>query len=315
MNNLRFNDILSSLRHIRGGIPAVRLTGRIRLGEHKSLFFGPSYDFFDIQEFDPERDPPNMKLDSFSDDEETEYARRCIETHEIKTHFLVDLSSSIDSGMYLIRRRMLLESIGFIGATAARYQDPVGLAGFTDKIVLNFKARGGLRNLHHILRNVYDFLDKHDPEKSKTPVRKTDFFAALDFIKRSFDKPCFIPIISDFVGLEKVIDSPIFKYVARKHELMLVFLDDPLELLSASGFGYIQMEDVESGQRGIVSRRKLSKLEHDLRLKRWRLRKKELERKRGIYSVVLEYSKQGRHYNRLRKFFLKRYKALSRGAR
>ena len=256
-----------------------------------------------------------MKLDNFSDDDDTEYARRCIEAHDIKTYLLADLSSSVDAGMYLIRRRMLLESIGFIGATAARFQDPIGLAGFTDEIVLNFKARGGLRNLHHILQNVYDFLDKNDPENINTPRRKTDFFVALDFIKRSFDKPCFIPIISDFVGFEEVVDSPIFKYVARKHELMLIFLDDPLELLSTKGLGYIKMEDAESGKQNIIARRKLAELERESRLKRWKLRKQELEKKRGIYSVVLEYSKDGRHYNRLRKFFLKRHKALSRGVR
>ena len=50
MTGVNFNDVLSSLRHIRGGIPAIRLTSRIRLGEHKSLFFGPSHDLFDIQE-------------------------------------------------------------------------------------------------------------------------------------------------------------------------------------------------------------------------------------------------------------------------
>ena len=313
MINLNFNDILSSLRHIRGGIPAVRLTGRIRLGEHRSLLFGPSHDLFDIQEFDPDRDPPNMKLDNFSDDDETEYARRCIESHEIKVFFLVDLSSSIDAGMYLIKRRMLLEAVGYIGATGARYQDPIGLAGFTDKIVLNLPARCGSNHLYHVLRSVYDFLDEHDPESKKISRRKTDFFTALDFVRRSFNKPCFIPIISDFVGFDKVVGTPLLKAVAAKHELVLIFLDDPLELTSAKGLGYLRMEDiedVESGGQSVVSRRKLLELERELRLRRKELRKKKLE-KMGIYSVVLEYSDEGRHYNRLRKFFLKRQRALS----
>lgn len=311
MTNLRFNDVLSSLKHIRGGIPAVRLTSRIRLGEHRSLFFGPSHNLFDIQEFDPDRDPPNMKLDNFSDDDDDiEYAKRCIETHEIKIFFLVDLSSSVDTGMYFIKRRMLLDAIGFIGATGARYQDPIGLAGFTDRIVLNLPARSGSNNLYYLLRNVYDFLDRNDPENKNTPKRKTDFFATLDFIRRSFNKPCFIPIISDFVGFEKVIDSSLLKSVAARHELMFVFLDDPLEFHLAKGPGYLRLEDAESGRQRIVSRRKLMELEHELRLTRRKLRKEELERKRGIYSVVLEYSEEGRHYNRLQKFFLKREKAL-----
>ena len=311
--NLSFNDVLASLRHIRGGIPAVRLTSRIRLADnHRSIFFGPSFDLFDIQEYDPDRDPPNMKLDNFGDeDDEIEYARRCIETHEIRVKLLIDLSSSIDSGMHLIKRRMLLDAIGYIGATATRYQDPIGLAGFTDKIVLDLPPRCGSNNLCYMLRNVYDFLDKHDPENKKVLRRKTDFFVALDYIRRSFNKPCFIPIISDFVGFEKVVDSSLLKAVASKHELMFVFLDDPLEITSAQGPGFIRMEDAESGKQQIVSRRKLLELEHELRLNRRKLRKEELERKRGIYSVVLEYSEDGRHYNRLQKFFLKRHKALN----
>ena len=107
------------------------------------------------------------------------------------------------------------------------------------------------------------------------------------------------------------MDSPLLKAVAAKHELMFIFLDDPLELTSAQGPGYIRIENAEDGKQQIVSRRKLVKLEQELRLKRRQLRKEELEKKRGIYSVVLEYSEQGRHYNRLQKFFLKRHRALN----
>src|SRR3989344_2175119 len=207
MKNLVFNDVLSALTHIKSGIPLERLTSRIRLGEHKSLFFGPSHRLYDIKEFDPESDPPNMIVEVPGGDEDVIYARRCIEDHEVKVNFLVDLSSSIDTGIYAYKRRMLLEAIGFIGATGIRYQDPVGLIGFTDRIILNLKPRCGKMNFYHLLKTVYDFLEKNDPDNKNNPVRQTEFFAALDFIRRYFDKPCFIPIISDFVGFEKVISS------------------------------------------------------------------------------------------------------------
>lgn len=306
MLSFEFNDVLSVLTHVRGGVPVSRLSSRIRLGEHRSLFFGPSNDFYDIQEYDPERDNSAMIIDYLSEDGII-YARRCIEPHEVKINFLVDLSSSVDAGFNLIKRRLLLEAIGFIGVTAARYQDPVGLVGFTDKAILNMRPRCGVNNFHYLLKNVYDFLAKHDPEKESQ--RKTDFFAMLDFVRMTFDKPCFIPIISDFIGFEKVLFSPLLRYVASRHELIFIFLDDPSEFTSIGNVGYVRMENVETGEQVTVSRNKLTQIEKEIRKKRKELRR-ELKRM-GIYSVVLEYGQGGRHFNRLYRFFLIRHKQMN----
>ncbi len=306
VDNFNFNDILSSLNHIRGGIPALRLSSRIRLGEHRSLFFGPSYDFFDIQEYDPERDPPNQIINSVvGPDEDMVYARRCIEQHEVKVMIMTDLSSSVDAGIALIKRRMLLEAVGFVGVTSTRYQDPIGLVGFTDKIVLDMPSRCGSNNFYHLLKNIYDYLgNPHDSANKK--VRKTDFFLALDFIRRTQNKRCVIPVISDFVGFDKAADSHLLRAISSKHELIFIFLDDPLEFLSATGWGYIRIKDIETGTESVVSRRRLVNIEKEIRAKRRELRIK--LRRLGIDSVVLEYSDKGRHFNRLSRFFLARHK-------
>ncbi|MDP3792961.1 MAG: hypothetical protein Q8Q89_04535 [bacterium] len=309
MRSFDFKDVLSTLTHVRSGIPALRISSRVRLGEHKSVFFGQG-DFFDIQEYDPERDNPNQIISSFiGPDEDVTYSRKCIELHEIKIIFLTDLSSSLDAGFGFIKRRLLLESIGFIGATGTRYQDPIGLVGFTDRVALNLPARCGSNNLYNLLKNVYDFLDRNNPEDKKLPRRKTDFFIGLDFIRRSFPRSCFVPVISDFVGFEKVVDSPLLRSVAAKHELIFIFLDDPLELTLARGPGYVRLENIENGKQSIVSRRKMFELERDLRSKRREIRNK--LKKMGIYSVVLEYGENGRHFNRLHRFFLRRHKSIN----
>src|SRR3989338_8524243 len=274
-----FNDILSALQHVKGGIPTQRLTSRIKLGEHRSRFFGPSYNLYDIKEFDPESDPLNM---------------------------IVDLSSSLDAGLHSNKRRMLLEAIGFVGATGIRYQDPVGLIGFTDKVVLNLKPRSGKMNFYHLLKTVYDFLERSNPDNGKSAIRKTDFFATLDFVKRYFDKPCFIPVISDFVGFDKVLNSSLFRHIASRHELVFIFLDNPESYKAGEGLGYIKVKDIETGKIASISRRKLSKIEQKIRSDRRELRR-EL-RKMGVYSVVLEYDK---HLKRLQKFFTARRKHIS----
>lgn len=309
MKDLVFNDVLSALTHIKSGIPLERLTSRIRLGEHRSLFYGPSHNLYDIKEFDPESDPQNMIVEVPGGDEDVVYARRCIEQHEVKINFLIDLSSSIYAGVDFNKRKLLLEALGFIGVTGVRYGDPVGFTGFTDRVVLNLTPRCGANNFYYFLRTVYEFLIAHDPAKRKVQKNKTDFFAVLDFVRRSFNRPCLIPVVSDFVGFEKVLDSALLRMVASKHEMVFIFLDDPLEFLGAKGVGQIRIEDIESGGQFVVPRRKLSQIEKGLRFERRKLRKN--LRRMGIDSVVLEYGKQGRHFNRLNRFFLRRQKQVS----
>lgn len=300
MLEFKFNDVLSAVANVKTEVPIVRLSSRLHLGGHKSTFFGPSYDFFDIQEFDPERDPPNQIIE-LSGDDDVIYARKCIEQHEVRMVFLADLSSSLDAGADLSKRIMLLETMGFMGAAGSRHQDPVGLLGLTDKIVLNIPARCGLNNFYYLLHCAYDFLDKCEPGET----RRTDFYTGLDAVRRMFDKPCFIPVISDFIGIEKVISSPLFRFISSRHELMFIFLDDPQEFKRNKGFGFMRVEDIETGKNTVVSRRKIKELDRTIRAERKSLRR-EL-RRMGIDSVVLEY---GRHLRRLRKFFLRRHKSL-----
>ena len=301
--NFNFNDVIATLSHVRGGIPARRLSSRVRLAEHKSVFFGPSYDFYDIQEYDPERDEPSQIIHGLVGPNGEIYARKCIEQHEIKVIFLIDLSSSIDAGVNLAKRKMLLESLGYIGITGVRYQDLIGLVGFTDRIVLNQPARCGVNNFYHLLRTVYDFLSENDSNNEKIQKKETNFFTALDFIRKSFNRPCFIPVISDFVGFEKVASSSLLRTVASRNELLFIFLDDSQEFHTGNGMGYLRVENIETGEQSIVSRRKLSEIEKELRRKRKELRK--MLKGIGIDSKVLEY---GKHFNRLHRFFLARHK-------
>src|SRR3989338_11432620 len=100
MKLFAFNEVLSALTHIRGGLPATRLSTRVRLAEHRSVFFGQG-DFHDIQEYDPERDLPNQIIQYLVGPNDESYSRKCIEDHEVKVIILADLSPSIDAGLNL----------------------------------------------------------------------------------------------------------------------------------------------------------------------------------------------------------------------
>ncbi|OGN07673.1 MAG: hypothetical protein A3B86_02440 [Candidatus Yanofskybacteria bacterium RIFCSPHIGHO2_02_FULL_38_22b] len=309
--SFKFSDILSSLDHIKGGIPLIKLSRRLRLGSHKSVFFGPSNILFDIREYDEDRDPSNLIVWSLYDpDEGIIWAMKTIEEHEVPIRFFVDLSSSaIDAGIDHSKRRMLLEAVGFIGTTGARYQDQIGLTGFTDRIVLNLPPKGGVFSFVHMLKTLYDFMERHPADGKKINVRKTDFAVMLDFIRRTCDRQCFIPVISDFVGFERMLASNqslrLLKFIASKHEVIFIFLDNPLEVASMAGPGSLRLENIETGDQITISRKQAHEIGREIRRQRRALRK-EL-RKIGIYSVVLEPGKQ---INRLRKFFMIRHKLL-----
>ena len=304
-----FNDILNSLGHIKDGIPMLRPSNRIIPGLHKSIFFGPSCDIYDIREYDKDRDPPNLIIYSMYDPNEgIVWAMKTREEHGAVVHILADLSdSTINSGTELIKRRMLLEAVGFIGLSGSRYMDRVALTGFTDRIALRIPGRSGVLNAIHLLRILYDCLERDLPKENREP-RKTNFITALDFIRRNLHKRCFIPIISDFIGFEEAMQSirfmKLLKNVADKHEVVLIFLDDPEEILKSVGTGYLRETDIETGKQTVTprSRKKREKMAQEIRVARDVLRKVKLKQLR-IGSVVLEPGKQ---IYRLQKFFMKR---------
>jgi len=96
----------------------------------------------------------------------------------------------------------------------------------------------------------------------------------------------------------------LLKYIATKHELVLVFIDNFSEISGITGRGYLRVEDIETGKQTTVLRKKARVIMESVRRKRTELRKQKL-RNLGIDSVVLEPGKQ---ISRLQKFFIKRNK-------
>jgi len=305
--DFQFKDVISTLSHIRGGIPLQRLSTRTRYGVHRSIFFGPSYKLVGFREFDEQRDLQKMIVEStYNPDDDTVLARKTVEDREVKIKFIVDLSSSNDAGPYFLKRKMMLEAIGYVGVTGARFQDPIGLAGFTDKIVLDMSPRCGINNFYYLLKTLYDLIDEGNAGK-KIKIHKTNFVTVFDFIRKTLNRPHFIPVISDFVGFDKVADSKLLREVVSRHELMFIFLDNPTEITDASGLGYLKRTSIETGETNIISRSKknLEEISREIRERRTVLRS-QLKRM-GIYSAVIEPRK---NFTRLNKFFIKRRKRI-----
>lgn len=258
LEGLSFNEIIGQLRHIHGGLPIERLSTRIGFGAHRSIFKGPSYDFVGIRTYEPERDPPNqiiMFSPIFTLEEDEIFARENIEQKEVRVVTMCRLSSSLDLRLAAPAKiKTLLCSLGCIGLTAARDRNPMGLLGFTDQVVINENPAYGQDNVFYLVKLAYDFIVRANKVKitKRSSRRKVDFYQAFDFLIRCYDRPCFVPVITDFAGLPEMVNMEFLKHIASVHEIVFLIIYDPSEFRVRGRFGTVLLSDIENADSGLV---------------------------------------------------------------
>ena len=295
-------DIFSGIERASNYIPVESLSTRFRFGEHKSGFRDQGRDFYQIREYDPEIDSVADILWHLREQGRKVYVREAKITKEFAGIVLADLSASM-----IYKSRLLLETIGNIGLTFFHGQDPMGLIGFSEDIIVDEEPRVGESNIYYLLNQLYGHFDRLFMEKpKKLKSHTTDLAKAFDFFLRRYSqKQCLVIVVSDFVGCKEIIDSPLLHDIASQNEIMFIFLDNPEEFKMRLPMGYLKRADVEKGGAEFVSVRKmLQKAKRD-RISRKQFRN-ELWGRLGIGSTVLEY---GKHFDRLYRFFLAREEA------
>ncbi len=296
-----YEEVVKELRRIQGGISVSSLSSRLRFGDHRSMFKEQGHDFYQLREYDPERDSvERIVWDQAAQAGDELYVREAIEPKDFPVYLLVDLSSSIDfsedKGIFP-KRKLLLECAGSLGLTAAHIQDRVGLIGFTDRIILDEPPRSGNNQVYYLLSRLCDFFENAPKNKS----RQTDFWTVLDLIRKRSRGPTLILILSDFIGWEKIADSP---FIARRnahHEFVFLILHDPNEFSIKNRLGYVRIKNMETGDIEVVSVRKLRAMHAEALKAREAFRAK--LKKTGVDSIVLTY---GNHFEQLAKFFAER---------
>ncbi len=307
MRNFSLADIYSSIERIDNIIPIERLSNRMRFGEHKSIFKSEGHDFDHIKEYEEGEDSiydiiwssirPNKKPD----------VRKNIATKEFIGMIMGDLSPSMMMGAdYQFKARLLLEVIGDVGMTCSHGNDPVGFIGFGQDVFFDESPRLGQEYVDYMIEEVYNFFENLSSGDKKNPYRgATDFYKAFKFFSERYDdKECFLVVVSDFIGAEEIVDSQILKDIASRHEVVFIFLDDQTEFEASSGIGFIRLENVETGQQSIVSRRGMKNIYRETREKRRQMR--DTLNGMGIDCMVLEYGKQ---FQRLSRIFMARAEA------
>lgn len=298
-------EVLGALEKAAPFIPATSLSTRWRFGEHSSRFLSDGHDFYQIREYDPEKDALAQILWDSRQPDGRVYVREARAAKEFTVIILADLSASICfSAGYPYKLRMLLETIGNLGLTCFHGQDPLGFIGFTDQIIFSEPPRVSQSQVYYCLERLYDFFQTaaRDETLKKNLGAGTDFSQALDFFSRQYGhRRCFLIVISDFIGFSLEENRSFLKDLLAQHEAVFLFLDDPAEFTQAGRWGYIRMENIETGEQFSIAAKKFRRQGQKVRQERKRLR--ETLRDFNIDSMVLEY---GKHHRRLWRFLTTR---------
>ncbi|MDP3697897.1 MAG: hypothetical protein Q8R55_07920 [Candidatus Taylorbacteria bacterium] len=310
------DDVHSNIHKAANVLPIGVHASRVRYGDHTSRFKGQGPDFFQIVEYDSEQHTVDQIQWHLTDPDGTVYVREAKITKDFMVVVMADLSPSM-----MFKLQLLFESIGNIGLTCSHAQDPMGFIGFSENIIFDERPRVGEDSVYYLLGELYKFFEEIEADSNDSlPRRETNFQKAFEFFASRFaDKHCFLIVISDFIGAEEFLKTQLLKDIANRHEMVCLFLDNPTEFSVRSllgkllryPFGYLRMTDIETGREVVVPIRTMDKIEQEIRVKRKRVRNNMKDM--GIDSMVLEYSKNGKHYERLYRFLLHRQEMIKSG--
>ena len=236
----RTAELLREIRHIE--VQTSRLVEQHLAGSYQSVFKGQGIVFSEVRPYEPGDDvraidwrvtartgQPHVKLFS--------------EERELTLMLVVDMSRSLDLGSVADDKRHLVARLAATFAfSAIRNNDRVGLIGFTDRVEVFVPPRKGRK---HVLSVVSQVLS-HEPEGTGT-----DPAVALEYLARLRKGSSVVVLISDFIASTPPAEDPRFeralKLVARRHDLIPIRVEDPLDL-ALPELGLVAVEDLEASE-------------------------------------------------------------------
>jgi uncharacterized protein (DUF58 family) len=225
-------QVAAEVRRIE--ITTRHLVRDIVAGEYSSAFRGRGVEFAEVREYQPGDDIRTIDW-NVTARLGSAYVKRFLEERELTVVFAVDYSAS---GAFGTRRRtkraLAVEVCAVLALAAARNNDCVGAALFTERLEHYIAPRKGRR---HVLRVISELLD-HEPA-----ARGTDLAGSLAALEPLLRRRSVVFLVSDFLA-----DGwrPVLGRLARRHDLIAVQLLDPRER-ELPDVGLVALADAESG--------------------------------------------------------------------
>ena len=209
-------------------------------GQSKSVFQGRGIEFEEVRPYLPGDEVRDIDW-NVTARLGAPYVKRFVEERELTVMLVVDVSRSMRFGTAGAEKRELAaELCAVLGFAAIRNDDRVGLVLVDDR-VRHFVPPA--RGRSHLLRLMRDVLGRSENGGS------TRLGEAAHFLLRTSNRRSVMFWISDF---EDVLDVRDFQSLSRRHDLTALALRDPRDELLPSA-GWVEIEDLESGQRRMVN--------------------------------------------------------------
>jgi uncharacterized protein (DUF58 family) len=225
-------EVAAEVRRIE--ITTRHLVRDIVAGEYSSAFRGRGVEFAEVREYQP-GDDVRMIDWNVTARLGSAYIKRFLEERELTILFAVDYSAS---GAFGTRRRtkraLAVEVCAVLALAAARNNDRVGTAFFTDRLERYVPPRKGRRQ---VLRVISELL-AHEPAG-----RGTDLAGSLLALEPLLRRRSVLFLVSDFLA-----DGwrPVLGRLARRHDVIAVQLVDPRER-ELPDVGTVALQDAETG--------------------------------------------------------------------
>jgi len=215
-----------------------RLDGLLQ-GDYRTLLRGFGLDFADLREYQPHDDVRYIDWNVTARMDEP-YVREFQEDREIAAWFLLDLSGSVDFGSREVKKRQLsMELTTVLARLLTRYGNRVGALLYGSGVAQVVPARGGRRQVLHIL-------DKMQRLEVPSDGKLTDLTGLLQEAEQVIKRRSAVFVVSDFIstpGWERSLSL-----LARRHEVVAVRLFDPMER-ELPDMGLCVLQDAETGEQ------------------------------------------------------------------
>ena len=230
-------DLLKRIRKLE--ITTRKVVSNMLAGQYHSVFKGRGMAFSEVRQYQPGDEIRIIDWNVTARMNDA-YVKIFTEERELTVMLIVDVSASEDFGSRLrTKAETAAEIAAQIAFSAIANNDRVGLILFSDRVEKVIPPKKGRK---HVLRLVSDILS------FKPKGRGTDVGVALHYLTQVTNRKAVTFLISDFMG--KDLEKPM-RIVARKHDLVPVVINDPLEEQFPRA-GLVAMEDPETLERILV---------------------------------------------------------------
>jgi uncharacterized protein (DUF58 family) len=207
-------------------------------GAYRSNFRGTGIEFESVRPYEPGDDvrANDWKVTARVGEA---FVKTYVEDRTLILQLLVDTSRSMDFGSgEKSKREAAAEVCALLAFVAGRNQDQVGLGLFADEPGRHLAPKKGQ---HHVLRLIREVM------AAPATGRGSSLAAVLEHQMRHLKRRSLVLLVSDFLGIEDDAWEDPLARLARKHDVIVVRVFDPLEE-SLPRSGWVELFEIESGR-------------------------------------------------------------------